>query len=129
MKELTFTSYNQFQQFIEHKAMEKAIMKGLHGEELETFKEDFLQRADTMWKDNDCDHWVEKHGYVVINVWKDGVGKRKMTRGRPKKLDSEKYLHSIHVRLDEEAYRKLNQYCEDNNIDVSETIRKLIKSL
>ncbi len=129
MKELTFTSYDQFQQFIEHKAMEKAIMKGLQGEELTEFKHDFKQRAVSMWKENDCDHWIEKHGYVIITVWKDDIGKRKITRGRPKKLDSDKYIHSVHVRLDEETYRKLTNYCQNHQLDVSETIRSLIKTL
>lgn len=129
MKELTFTSYEQFLQFNEHKAMEKAIMKGLQGEELATFKVEFLQKAKAMWKEYDCDHWIQKHGYVIINVWKDGIGKRKVTRGRPKKLDSEKYLYSVHVRLDEDTYRKLTNHCQENQMDVSEAIRDLIKTL
>jgi hypothetical protein len=129
MKELTFKSYDQFQQFIEHKAMEKAIMKGLQGDELEKYKYEFHHRANSMWKENDCDHWIQKHGYVIITVWKDGIGKRKITRGRPKKLDSDKYSHSIHVRLDVETYRKLTNYCDENQLDVSEAIRDLIKTL
>lgn len=129
MKELTFKSYDQFQQFIEHKAMEKGIMKGLQGEELTEFKHDFQERANAMWKENDCDHWVKKHGYVIINVWKDGIGKRKVTRGRPRKLDCDKYLHSVHVRLDDKAYRKLTNHCQENQMDVSEAIRRLIKTL
>ncbi|MGM0779275.1 MAG: ribbon-helix-helix protein, CopG family [Bacillota bacterium] len=129
MKELTFKSYDQFLQFNEHKAMEKAVMKGLQGDELVKFKLEFLQRAKTMWKEYDCDLWLEKHGYVIINVWKDGSGKRKVTRGRPKKLDSEKYVHTVHVRLDEETYRQLTNHCQDNQIDVSEAIRCLIKTL
>lgn len=129
MKELTFRSYEQFQQFIEHKAMEKAIMKQLKGDELAAFKKEFISNAQKMWKENDCDHWVAKHGYVIINVWKDGIDKRKLTRGRPKKLDSEKYNHSIHVRLDEDSYNRLKNYCTEKNIDISETIRRLINQL
>lgn len=129
MKELTFTSFDQFQQFIEHKAMEKAVMKQLKDEELATFKKEFKDRAMKMWKENDCDNWIVKHGYVIINVWKDGIDRRKLTRGRPKKLDSEKYNHSIHVRLDEDSYGRLKNYCIEKNIDISEAIRQLIKKL
>jgi hypothetical protein len=129
MKELTFTSYDQFKQFIEHKAMEKAVMRGLKDEELATFKKEFKERANKMWRENDCDHWLEKHGYVVINVWKDEIGRRKVARGRPKKLDSDKFNHSIHVRLDDDAYGKLSQYCKDEDLEISEAIRQLIKKL
>lgn len=129
MKELTFTSYDQYQQFIEHKAMEKAVMKGLQDEKLAEFKRGFKEKATKMWKENECDYWIEKHGYVVITVWKDEVGKRKIMRGRPKKLGSEKFNHSIHVRLDDESYRKLSQYCEKNELEISEVVRELIKSL
>lgn len=129
MKELTFKSYNQFQQFIEHKAMEKAVMKGLQDEKLATFKKEFKERANKMWKENDCDHWLEKHGYVIITVWKDEIGRRKMARGRPKKLESDKFNHSIHVRLDDDAYGKLSQYCREKDIEISEAIRQLIRKL
>jgi hypothetical protein len=129
MKELTFTSFIQFQQYIEHKAMEKAIMKQLKGEELATFKSEFKERAIKMWNENDCDKWIEKHGYVIINVWKDGLDRRKLTRGRPKKLDSNKYNHSIHVRLDEDSYSRLKNYCFEKDIDISEAIRTLINQL
>ncbi|MBO1512802.1 hypothetical protein [Metabacillus bambusae] len=129
MKELTFTSYEQFQQFIKHKAMEKAVMRGLKDEKLSTFKTEFKERANKMWKENDCDHWIEKHGYVVITVWKDEIGKRKIARGRPKKLDSDKFNRTINVRLDEEAYDKLTQYCKEKDIEISEAIRQLINKL
>jgi hypothetical protein len=129
MKELTFTSYNQFQQFIEHKAMEKAVMRGLQDEKLTTFKKEFKERAINMWKENECDHWIEKHGYVVITVWKDEIGRRKVGRGRPKKLDSDKFNRSINVRLDEDAYDKLTQYCKEKDIEISEAIRQLINKL
>ncbi|OAS84108.1 hypothetical protein [Metabacillus litoralis] len=129
MKELTFRSYDQFQQFIEHKVMEKAVMKGLQDEKLATFKKEFKERANKMWKENDCDHWIEKHGYVVITVWKDEIGRRKIARGRPKKLESDKFNHSIHVRLDDGAYEKLSQYCREKDIDISEAIRQLIREL
>ncbi|WP_338787579.1 ribbon-helix-helix protein, CopG family [Metabacillus sp. FJAT-53654] len=129
MKELTFRSYDQFQQFIEHKVMEKAVMKGLQDEKLATFKKEFKERANKMWKENDCDHWIEKHGYVVIMVWKDEIGRRKIARGRPKKLESDKFNHSIHVRLDDDAYEKLSQYCREKDIDISEAIRQLIREL
>lgn len=129
MKELTFTSYDQFQQFIEYKAMEKAVMKGLQGEKLDIFKQEFKERANKMWDNNDCNHWIEKHGYVIITVWKDEIGRRKIARGRPKKLDSDKFNHSIHVRLENETYRKLSQYCQEKDIDVSEAIRELIRKL
>lgn len=129
MKELTFTSYDQFQQFIEHKAMEKAVMRGLKDEKLSTFKTEFKERANKMWKENDCDHWIEKHGYVVITVWKDEIGKRKIARGRPKKLDSDKFNRTINVRLDEDAYDKLTQYCKEKDIEISEAIRQLINKL
>jgi hypothetical protein len=129
MKELTFTSYEQFQQFIEHKAMEKAVMRGLKDEKLTTFKTEFKERANKMWKENDCDHWIEKHGYVVITVWKDEIGKRKIARGRPKKLDSDRFNRTINVRLDEDSYDKLTQYCKEKDIEISEAIRQLINKL
>ncbi|WP_226670913.1 hypothetical protein [Metabacillus litoralis] len=129
MKELTFKSYNQFQQFIEHKAMEKAVMKELHNEELSLFIKEFIDRSNRMWQENDCDKAIEKDGFVVIRVWKDEIGRRKVGRGRPKKPDSEKYNHSIHVRLDEQTYSTLTHFCKENNLEVSEAIRDMIKKL
>ncbi|MGN7941383.1 ribbon-helix-helix protein, CopG family [Metabacillus sp. 22489] len=129
MKELTFTSYEQYLQYMEHKAMEKAVMKGLQDEELATYKKEFKENVMKVWNDYDCDYWLEKHGYVVISVWKDGIGGRKLMRGRPKKLDSEKFKHTLHVRLDDETYNKFCNYCEENNLEKSEAIREMIKRL
>lgn len=129
MKELKFKSYKQFQQFIEHKAMEKAVMKELQNEELSDFVKEFSDKSNKMWQENECDAAIEKQGYVVINVWKDEVGKRKVGRGRPKKPESEKYNHSIHVRLDESTYSRLTNFCQEHNLEVSEAIRDMIKKL
>lgn len=129
MKELTFTSFNEFQQSIRNKATEKGTKRGLVGEELETFTSAFIHNCLKMWEENECDYWLEKHGYVIITVEKQGETKRKVTRGRPKKLDAQKYLHSIHVRLDDYSHKRLQQYCEENKVDVSEVIRNLIRTL
>ncbi|WP_273122932.1 hypothetical protein [Bacillus weihaiensis] len=131
MKELIFTSYQEYEEYMLNKAFSKAAKRELHGEEKEGYVKDFYDRAMNGWKEDECDKWIEKHGYVVIQVWKDEseIGGRKVVRGRPKKLHSTKLNHSIHVRLDNNTYAKLQAYCEKNQLEVSEAIRQAIQKL
>ncbi|MCP3740003.1 hypothetical protein [Rossellomorea sp. BNER] len=129
MKERTFTSFEQYERYLKKKMMNKAKCKGLEGDAYVEYLQKHENDAARIWKENDLQKWLEKDGYVTITVWRDETGQRKIGRGRPKKPESEKLKHSIHVRLDDERYKKLTHFCTEKNIDVSEAIRILINNL
>ncbi len=129
MKERTFTSLQEYQNYVKQKMIMKGKKKGLEGAGLEEFLQNHENDASRIWEENNLQKSLEEDGYVTIAVWRDEAGKRKIGRGRPKKLDCEKLKHSIHVRLDEDTYKKLTHYCMDNHVDISETIRILINNL
>lgn len=129
MKEQTFTSFVEYQNYVKQKMIHKAKKKGLEGTAFEEFLKNHENDASRIWEEHNLQKSLEEDGYVTIAVWRDEAGKRKIGRGRPKKLECEKLKYSIHVRLDEETYKKLNHYCMKNNVDVSEAIRILINNL
>jgi hypothetical protein len=129
MKELTFESFEQYSMHIRQKFLRKAEAKGLEGEALTEFLSMHEQRAADIWKENDGDLCIQQQGYMTLVVWKDEQGQRRVGRGRPKKATEEKLNHSIHVRLDDVSYAKLNSYCHERKIDLSEAIRNLIDTL
>ena len=129
MKELTFTSFEQYEQYLKEKMAHKARKRGLQGDALTEYLQKHKDDAARIWKENDCQTWIEKDGYVTIAVWRDESGQRKIGRGRPRKSECEKLKHSIHVRLDEETYQKLSHFCMEQNIDISEAIRLLIRRM
>jgi dephospho-CoA kinase len=129
MKERTFTSFEDYRNYLKQKMIHKAKKKGLEGTALEEFLKKHENDAARIWEEHNLQKSLAADGYVTIAVWRDEEGKRKIGRGRPKKSDCEKLKHSIHVRLDEETYKKLNQYCLKNNVDISEAIRILINNL
>ncbi|WP_129729831.1 hypothetical protein [Ectobacillus funiculus] len=129
MKELTFTSFEQYEQYIKEKMAHKARKRGLQGDALTEYLRKHENDAARIWKEHDCQTWLEKDGYVTIAVWRDESGQRKIGRGRPRKSECEKLKHSIHVRLDEETYQKLSHFCMEQNIDISEVIRLLIRRM
>ena len=129
MREQTFTSFEQYEKFLKEKMIYKAKQKGLKGDALTEYLKKHENDAARIWKENDLQKYLEKEGYVTITVWRDETGQRKIGRGRPKKSECEKLKHSIHVRLDEEMYKKLNNFSIEKNIDVSEAIRILINNL
>ncbi len=128
MKERTFNSFEQYEKYLKEKIEHKAQKKGLEGEVFEEFLKNHEKDASRVWEEHDFQKLLEKDGYVTIAVWRDETGKRKIGRGRPKKQECEKLKHSIHVRLDEETYKKLTHYCMENNVEVSEAIRILINN-
>ncbi len=129
MKERTFTSLQEYQNYANQKMIMKGKKKGLEGEALKEFLKNHENDASRIWEENNLQNSLEEDGYVTIAVWRDEAGKRKIGRGRPKKMECEKLKHSIHVRLDEDTYKKLNQYCTNNNVEISEAIRILINNL
>jgi hypothetical protein len=129
MKERTFTSLQEYQNYVKQKMIMKGKKEGLEGAGLEEFVWNHENDASRIWEENKLQKSLEEDGYVTIAVWRDEAGKRKIGRGRPKKMECEKLKHSIHVRLDKDTYKKLNQYCTNNNVDISETIRFLINNL
>lgn len=129
MKERTFKSFKEYQNYLQQKFIHKAKMKGLAGETLEEYLKNHEGDAARIWEEHRFQDLLEENGYVTIAVWRDETGKRKIGRGRPKKPECEKLKHSIHVRLDEETYKKLNDYCFKNKVDVSEAIRNLINNI
>ena len=129
MKEQTFTSFEQYEEYLRNKMIYKAKRKGMEGEGLAEYLKKHENDAARIWKENDLQKWLEKDGYVTIAVWRDETGQRKIGRGRPKKPEGQKLKHSIHVRLDEEMFKKLNHFCQEKKVDVSEAIRILIHNL
>ncbi|WP_240415884.1 hypothetical protein [Paenibacillus periandrae] len=129
MKELTFESWQQYLAFIQHKFMQKGHKKGLEGDALAEYVNKHEQNAAVVWAENDGDTCIKQQGYITLLVWKDEQGQRRIGRGRPKKSSCEKLNHSIHVRLDDAAYAKLNSYCQEKKLDLSEAIRLLIDTL
>jgi hypothetical protein len=129
MKERTFTSFEQYEKYLKENLIHKAKKKGLEGDALIDYLKKHENDAARIWKEYDFQKGLEKEGYVTIAVWRDETRQRKIGRGRPKKPECEKLKHSIHVRLDEERYKKLNNFCMEKNIDVSEAIRILINNL
>ncbi|NHN33449.1 hypothetical protein [Paenibacillus agricola] len=129
MKERTFASFAQYETFIRHKFIQKANAKGLEGDELAEYVSKHEQHAAEIWKEHDGDECISQQGFITLVVWKDEQGQRRIGRGRPKKAAAEKLNHSIHVRLDDVTYAKLNSYCQEKKIDLSEAIRHLIDTL
>jgi hypothetical protein len=129
MKELTFESFEQYDTYMQQKFLQKAKAKGLEGDMLTDYLNKHEHRAAEIWKEHGGDQCIEQHGYMTLVVWKDEQGQRRIGRGRPKKAAEEKLNHSIHVRLDDASYAKLNNYCNEKKIDLSEAIRLLIDTL
>ncbi len=129
MKELTFTSFEEYKDYIQKKMNQKAKNRGLEGEERVQFINQRIKEALKLWEENNFQQSIEEDGFVLITVWRDEEGVRKIRRGRPKKPECEKLKHSIHVRLDEDTYNKLHQYCDSKQLDKSEVIRNLINQL
>lgn len=72
--------------------------------------------------------FFERDGYIEVEYLGNGKYRRKpLPKGQP--LKEEKKDKRIIVRLDAELEEKLKEYCEKNNISVSEAIRKAIKYL
>jgi hypothetical protein len=129
MKELTFESFEHYKAFMQQKFLQKADAKGLAGDVLTEYVNKHEEHAVAIWQEHDGDKCIEQQGYITLVVWKDEQGQRRIGRGRPKKSTEEKLNHSIHVRLDDAAYAKLNSYCSEKKIDLSEAIRFLIDTL
>jgi len=129
MKEHIFKSFEEYEIFLKQKMIHKAKNKGLEGADLEKYLKSHENDAANVWKEHNLQKSLEEDGYVTITVWRDEAGKRKIARGRPKKAECEKLKHSIHVRLDKETYKKLNDYCAKSQVDISEAIRNLINNL
>ena len=89
-----------------------------------------IDRIPQMWEE-----FVQKHkniydrfGYLDVSVHDDLTYERKkLKRGRPKEENT--LSHRVTVRLDDESYQLLKQYCQTKNITESAAIRELIQTL
>nr|WP_236871021.1 hypothetical protein [Brevibacillus laterosporus] len=124
-----FSSFQEFAQAFEQKWLKEAIEHGLDDQKMDIYLAKVRKKALFVWNKNQGDKWIEKQGYVIVDRKpnKDEIFRKKLGRGRPRKLEDERLQHAIHVRLDEETYQKLQSLCQKNNLDLSETIRMLIK--
>ncbi|ABO68800.1 Conserved hypothetical protein (plasmid) [Geobacillus thermodenitrificans NG80-2] len=70
----------------------------------------------------------DRFGYLDIVVYDDLTYERKkLKQGRPKEENT--LSHRVTVRLDDESYQLLKQYCQTKNITESAAIRELIQTL
>jgi hypothetical protein len=70
----------------------------------------------------------DRFGYLDVVVYDDLTYERKkLKQGRPKEENT--LSHRVTVRLDDESYQLLKQYCQTKNITESAAIRELIQTL
>lgn len=70
----------------------------------------------------------DRFGYLDVVVYDDLTYERKkLKQGRPKEENT--LSHRVTVRLDDEGYQLLKQYCQTKNITESAAIRELIQTL
>ncbi|WP_160834949.1 hypothetical protein [Halobacillus litoralis] len=50
-------------------------------------------------------------------------------RGCPGKKTEDKLTRSLHVRLDEESFKKLDRYAEDHGMDRSTAVRTILNKM
>jgi hypothetical protein len=89
-----------------------------------------VNEAPHMWENflRQHQHIYERFGYLDVIVHDDlTVERKKLKRGRPKEDNAKPYR--ITVRLEEELYQILQDYCQTKNISESEAIRELIRTL
>ncbi|AKF95985.1 AT hook motif family protein [Brevibacillus laterosporus] len=124
-----YSSFQEFAQAFEKKWVNIAIEHGLVDEPMDIYLAKVRKKALFVWKKNKGDEWIERQGYTIVdrNLDKEEIFDKKLGRGRPRKHEDDRLHHAIHVRLDEETYQKLLSLCQKNNLDLSETIRMLIK--
>ncbi|MCA1022464.1 hypothetical protein [Halobacillus litoralis] len=128
MKQLTFSSYEELEEFLKHKFREKAAYAGLPEKDIRQMT-GYKDRAQQLWEENNCAEVIEREGEVTLDVWLDVDGKRHIKRGRPRKKTEDKLTRSLHVRLDEESFKKLERYAEDHGMDRSTAVRTILKKM
>ncbi|ATO51663.1 AT hook motif family protein [Brevibacillus laterosporus] len=124
-----YYSFQEFAQAFEKKWIKTAIEHGLVDEQMDIYLAKVRKNALFVWKKNQGDEWIEKQGYIIVDrkPSEEEIIYKKLGRGRPRKHELNRLQHAIHVRLDEETYQKLLSLCQKSNLDLSETIRMLIK--
>ncbi len=124
-----YCSFQEFAQAFEKKWIKTAIEHGLVDEQMDIYLAKVRKNALFVWKKNQGDEWIEKQGYIIVDrkPSEEEIFYKKLGRGRPRKHELNRLQHAIHVRLDEETYQKLLSLCQKSNLDLSETIRMLIK--
>ena len=91
---------------------------------------ELLDKSPQMWVDlvEQNKNIYSRLGYLDLNIHKDlTVERKKLNRGRPKKDKTRQYM--LNVRLDEELYLKLKNYCNTNNKTESEAIREMVSRI
>ncbi|MED3727585.1 hypothetical protein HPB58_13225 [Priestia filamentosa] len=128
MRTITFKSYTQYEEFMKRKFVHKAKRKGIEGEELNNHLKNYEHHIQEVWIENEGDKAIEEQGSVTISFHrKRGTHKH---GGKKHFLKEEKgnLNHSIHVRLDENTYDALLNFCSKHKMDISQAIRFFIKN-
>jgi len=89
-----------------------------------------LEEAPQMWKQliQENQSIYDRLGYLDVIVYEDlSFERKKLKRGRPKEPKTKE--HRITIRLEEDLYQILKEYCRTKKISESETIRELIQTL
>lgn len=79
-----------------------------------------LEEAPQMWKQliQENQSIYDRLGYLDVIVYEDlSFERKKLKRGRPK--EPKKKEHRITIRLEEDLYRLLKEYCQTKNISKS----------
>ncbi|MDX8367910.1 hypothetical protein [Cytobacillus sp. IB215665] len=128
MNQITFSSYEELEQLLKEKFYKKAKFIGLSDEEIQ-LSIIYKKKAKDLWDKHNCQQIIEQYGTVTIEAWMDEEGNRRTKRGRPRKEKSEKLSFPLHVRLDEESFKKLNNYAKEHDVNCSTAIRMILKNL
>ncbi|MEI5909534.1 hypothetical protein WAK64_21140 [Bacillus spongiae] len=126
--QITFSSYEELEQLLKEKFYKKAKFIGFSDEEIQ-LSIIYKKKAKELWEKHNCQQIIEQNGSITIESWMDEEGNRRTKRGRPRKDKSEKLNFPLHVRLDEESFRKLNDYAKEHDVNASKAIRMILKDL
>ncbi|WP_335872470.1 hypothetical protein [Bacillus sp. 2205SS5-2] len=128
MNQITFSSYEELENMLKEKFHKKAKFIGLSDEDIQLSKI-YKKKAKDLWDKHNCQQIIEQNGTITLEVWMDEEGNRRTKRGRPRKEKSEKLNYPLHVRLDEESFRKLNNYAKEHDVNCSVAIRMILKEI
>lgn len=68
MKERSFTSFEEYQNYLSQKMIIKQKRNGLEGATLEEFLKNHENDASKVWREHNLQNSLEKDGYVTIAV-------------------------------------------------------------